>query len=146
MKALSIMQPWASMIVFGFKPVENRTWSTGHRGPTLIHAGKKVDKEAMDWLWQHEKALGLTRGWHLLPFRTGGIVGQANLYDVSTYIDNVMTVPAAAFDRFREAGMLRHDPRPWFFGPVGFWLRDARELPFRPLRGQLGFFEVPDEA
>lgn len=132
MKALSIMQPWASMIVFGFKPVENRTWSTGHRGPTLIHAGKKVDKEAMDWLWQHEKALGLTRGWHLLPFRTGGIIGQAYLHDVTK-------MPFGAL-----RGAAPGASQPWFFGPYGFWMKDASELPFRPLRGQLGFFEVPD--
>ena len=31
---------------------------------------------------------------------------------------------------------------PWFCGPYGFVIRDARPLPFRPYRGQLGFFRV----
>lgn len=31
---------------------------------------------------------------------------------------------------------------PWFVGRHGFVLRDPQPLPFRPLRGQLGFFEV----
>ncbi len=31
---------------------------------------------------------------------------------------------------------------PWFNGPYGFVLKNARPLPFMPCRGQLGFFEV----
>ena len=32
---------------------------------------------------------------------------------------------------------------PWFVGPYGFVLTDAKPLPFVPLTGQLGFFAVP---
>ena len=40
MKAITVRQPWASMIVRGIKRVENRTWCpNGHRGPLAIHAG-----------------------------------------------------------------------------------------------------------
>src|SRR5438045_8559495 len=39
MKALSIRQPWAWLIVNGHKPVENRSWSTKYTGKLLIHAG-----------------------------------------------------------------------------------------------------------
>lgn len=38
MKALSIRQPWASLICRGTKDVENRTWKTKYRGKLLIHA------------------------------------------------------------------------------------------------------------
>ncbi|WP_245839042.1 ASCH domain-containing protein [Yersinia kristensenii] len=38
MKALSIRQPWAWLIVNGYKDIENRTWNTKCRGPVLIHA------------------------------------------------------------------------------------------------------------
>lgn len=38
MKALTIRQPWASLIMAGTKRVENRTWSTNYRGPLVIHA------------------------------------------------------------------------------------------------------------
>jgi hypothetical protein len=38
--ALSIRQPWAWLIVNGFKDLENRSWSTAFRGPVWIHAGK----------------------------------------------------------------------------------------------------------
>jgi len=32
MKALSILQPWAWLVVNGHKDIENRTWGTGFRG------------------------------------------------------------------------------------------------------------------
>ena len=39
MKAITIKQPWASLIVSGLKDIENRTWKTNFRGRVLIHAG-----------------------------------------------------------------------------------------------------------
>ena len=43
MKALSIRQPWAYLIVNGIKDVENRTWHTDFRGRIYVHAGKVPD-------------------------------------------------------------------------------------------------------
>ena len=40
MKALSVKQPWASMIASGEKTLETRTWNTKHRGEILIVASK----------------------------------------------------------------------------------------------------------
>ena len=46
MKAITIRQPWASLIVSldqngrPLKSVETRSWKTGYRGPLAIHAGK----------------------------------------------------------------------------------------------------------
>ncbi len=40
MKAITISQPFASLIASGEKFVENRTWPTNYRGPLAIHAGK----------------------------------------------------------------------------------------------------------
>ncbi len=41
MKALSIKQPWASLIAHCIKDIENRTWATKHRGTIYIHASGK---------------------------------------------------------------------------------------------------------
>lgn len=41
MKAISIKQPWGSLIVSGVKDIENRTWATKFRGRVLVHAGAK---------------------------------------------------------------------------------------------------------
>lgn len=121
MKALSIMQPWAWLIVNGHKAIENRNWRCHYRGPILIHAGKKADKEPLQ---------DLLRGWHpvtgqLMPreftppdrLRFGGIVGEAEIVDCVERSDD-----------------------PWFVGRFGIVLRNAKPLPFRPCKGALGFF------
>jgi Zn ribbon nucleic-acid-binding protein len=41
MKAISIKQPWASLIAHGIKDIENRTWKTNFRGKIYIHASAK---------------------------------------------------------------------------------------------------------
>ncbi|MCQ8194669.1 ASCH domain-containing protein [Streptomyces rugosispiralis] len=45
--ALTIRQPWAALIAYGDKRVENRVWASQYRGPLLIHAGKTLDTKAM---------------------------------------------------------------------------------------------------
>ena len=47
MKALTIKQPWATLIMQGDKRFEFRSWQTKYRGELLIHAGKGIDKPAM---------------------------------------------------------------------------------------------------
>lgn len=44
-KALTLRQPWAWATIYGGKDVENRRWTTRHRGPLLIHAGVDVDPD-----------------------------------------------------------------------------------------------------
>ncbi len=40
MKALTVCEPYASLIACGFKTYETRSWATKYRGPLIIHAGK----------------------------------------------------------------------------------------------------------
>ena len=40
MKAISIKEPWASLIFEGKKIIETRTWKTNHRGKILLCASK----------------------------------------------------------------------------------------------------------
>jgi hypothetical protein len=40
-KALTLHQPWASLVAAGVKMIETRSWSTRYRGPLAIHAGAK---------------------------------------------------------------------------------------------------------
>lgn len=141
MKALSIKQPWAWLIVNGHKDIENRDWFTKFHGPVLIHAGKTLDDWAIvktkfglrltPWFreWLAERQLGAALlGLDILKrpsfeFPAGGIVGMATIADCVT-----------------------DSKSPWFVGDYGFLLKDAKVLPFVPLRGQLGFFDVPDEV
>ena len=43
MKALTIKQPWAHLIIHCGKDIENRDWPTRFRGRIAIHASKRVD-------------------------------------------------------------------------------------------------------
>lgn len=73
MIALSIKQPWAWLIVNGYKDIENRSWPTRFRGRVLIHAGKRHDGSPNEWDWPH-----IQRPDHL---DYGGIVGEAEIVD-----------------------------------------------------------------
>jgi hypothetical protein len=131
--ALSIQQPWAWLIVNGWKDVENRTWRRSFTGPVLIHAGQTLDQEASDALLLNDHpagALEMPEGLcaaYIDAFPQierglrGGIVGVA---EITGCVD-------------------RHES-PWFVGPYGFTLRNARPLPFRACRGALGFFDPDD--
>lgn len=126
MKALSVKQPWAWAIVNGFKPIENRTRRTNHRGDILIHAG--LD-HAGDASWRAVRA-ALSRAGEdpdelpdLEVLATGGIVGRARLVDVIT-----------------------HSSSPWFTGPYGYVFTKPEPLKLIPWPGQLGVFEIPDHV
>ena len=121
MIALSILQPWAWLIVNGHKDIENRTWQTHRRGRFIVHAGKRWGREQRDDLKSvREQFPGL-----VLPdtFDCGGIVGAATIVDCVS----------------------RHDSA-WFNGPFGFVLSEPRAVEFVPWKGQLGFFQIPREA
>lgn len=40
LRAISLLQPWASLVALGLKRYETRSWSIAHRGPLAIHASK----------------------------------------------------------------------------------------------------------
>jgi hypothetical protein len=49
-KALTITQPWATLIAQGQKRIETRSWSTNYRGPLAIHAGKNLPGWVADFV------------------------------------------------------------------------------------------------
>lgn len=46
MKALTLTQPWATLVAIGAKRVETRGWYTRYRGPVAIHAARGFPPEA----------------------------------------------------------------------------------------------------
>ena len=76
--ALSIRQPWATLVALGLKPVEIRHWSTPIRGRVYIHAGKIADHRSEGWLRVPEERLEITT-------RRGGLIGSADLVECITY-------------------------------------------------------------
>jgi len=47
MKALTLWQPWATLVAIGAKKIETRSWKTNYRGPLAIHAAKRVNRETL---------------------------------------------------------------------------------------------------
>ena len=58
-KAISLWQPWASLVAVGAKKIETRSWSTNYRGPLAIHAAKKWNLELSSMLamWHVQNGL-----------------------------------------------------------------------------------------
>lgn len=127
--ALSVMQPWAWLIVNGHKDIENRTWRTHRRGPVLIHAGKKIDGDAHQALLRGEHPASFT---HDLPDSVR-LAYQRDL--MAGKIDKGGIVGVATI-----TGCADRSASPWFVGTFGFTLTDARPLDFMPLKGALQFF------
>ncbi len=49
MKAITLWQPWASLIAWGEKQYETRSWGTAYRGEIAIHAGKRLVRNPDLW-------------------------------------------------------------------------------------------------
>lgn len=128
MKALTIRQPFAWLIIHAGKDVENRNWRTAYRGLFWIHAGKAQSGLEYDEARRFYEERVIPR---LDPSSSppelpsmgdldyGGIIGTARLIDC-----------------------VEESPSPWFTGPHGFVLRNAKAVPFRPIRGRMGWFEA----
>ena len=70
MKALTIKEPWASLIVNGYKKYEFRSWKTKYRGKILIHAGMSLEKDAAKRFSEYN-----------LEYYKGAIIGEATITD-----------------------------------------------------------------
>lgn len=118
-RVLSIRQPWAWLIVNGYKDIENRDWYTNVRGPLLLQTGQRWDddmrgQDAVDFF---KEVHGIDVP---LDLPTGGYVGITNLTDC-----------------------VRQSDSKWFVGDFGLVMKDSRPCRFKRARGQLGIYGVP---
>jgi hypothetical protein len=79
MKVISLLQPWASLVVIGAKKVETRSWNAKHRGTLLIHASAKEFKpvRGMEDLMANMEWCGFFEKVQHMPY--GAIIGQVEL-------------------------------------------------------------------
>ena len=70
MKVLTIKQPWATLIVNGYKKYEFRSWKTKYRGKILIHAGLSLERDMNKRFEEYN-----------LSHDYGCIIGEAELVD-----------------------------------------------------------------
>lgn len=147
MKVLSLLQPWASLVVLGHKKIETRSWNTKYRGELLIHASKgksklgnelfmsKIAKDATGWYFHDYKCL---------PF--GAIIGKVNLVDTFTTEEAIHRMSYIEYfkNHPKEQEMAFGDYSPSRFGwllsdPVVF------NVPI-PAKGMLGLWEFDYES
>ncbi len=122
MKALSLKQPYAELVVSGKKSIELRKWKTNFRGEFLVHASKVSDYEAM-------------KKWGFKALPTGFIVGKAVLVGVKEYKDK------KEFEKDQSKHVADSS-----FGSFGFILKNAERInPLIPVKGKLNFWEYKDE-
>src|SRR5205807_113707 len=78
LRALSLRQPWAWLVVNGYKDIENRSWRTNHRGPLLIHASQSRADFTPEKLAVIEQKYGVDVPWKV---EFGGMVGDIDVLD-----------------------------------------------------------------
>ena len=118
MKALSLKQPYAELILQHRKTIELRKWNTKFRGQFLIHASKTPDKEAMSRF-----------NFKNLPL--GQIVGKATLVNVKHY--QSQEEHKADADKHLASSL---------WGNYGFILKDAKRIQPIACKGALNFWEA----
>lgn len=122
MKALSVRQPWASMIAQGHKTIEWRSWRTHYRGPLLICSGKTPD--AVYLAFDTDEA---RQNWPL-----GVAVATVELVEVRLFEPKSDA----------EAAMMEEDDLPSVQG-FSWVLANPVAVPGTPpVRGKQGLFEV----
>ena len=70
MKVLTIKEPWATLIIEGYKKYEFRSWKTKYRGNILIHAGMSIEKDMLERFKEYN-----------LDYSKGAIIGEAEIVD-----------------------------------------------------------------
>jgi len=84
MKAITVMQPYATLIAIGAKRIETRSWRTSYRGPLAIHSSKRMPKDAYALMYLEPFLSALGRwgkrhDWSALPL--GCVVATSELLD-----------------------------------------------------------------
>lgn len=145
-RAITVHQPWATLIAQGRKTLEARARPTSYRGPLAIHAGLAVHEGAREAVALCEEQGEIPR----YTYPAGALVAVVELVDCRPWRTGTLADLCADLDA--QEGALFELPATLAEGREalrgkGAWLwvlRDARPLP-RPLpcRGQQGLWAPP---
>lgn len=125
MKVLTIKQPWATLIAEGLKEYEFRTWSTKYRGDILIHAGKSIDRKAMDRFKCYN-----------FKYPTGCIIAKAKITD-SIYVDDDFVSSVGTTNPLVYKGIIEKGN----WEGYGFKLENIKKISPVYVNGKLGLWE-----
>lgn len=144
-RALTLTQPWATLVALGRKRIETRSWRTRHRGTLAIHAAKGLPRglrlgdtlELGPWRATRDRAGLLLRNADDPDFRpyrlpTAAIVALVNLRTVRSTNDPACR-PAASE---RPLGDYTPDRFAWYLNNL-----DPLHRPVTDVRGALGLWK-----
>lgn len=148
MKALSLTQPWATLIAIGAKTWETRSWPTKYRGEIAIHASLNQPKWARDLEHSHPlfSAALYPNGRYLYPFLScGKIIAIAELTDCRRTEE--FFAPGSVGTASRGGVIIPAEE--WAFGDFNafrfaFKLEKVRRVSPMKCKGALGLWTVPD--
>ncbi|WP_414545721.1 ASCH domain-containing protein [Nostoc sp. CCY0012] len=140
-KAITLHQPWASLVPMGLKKYETRSWATSYTGPLLICAAKKTSREQklhhQYFLNKYQQILTTTDNyieWDDLPF--GCAVALVNLTDC------IRMTPAF----ISEQPQTELDTGDWRVGRFAWQMDNIRRIvPAIPIVGKQGLFDAEVE-
>ena len=142
MKAISLLQPYASLIVIGAKKFETRSWQTSYRGPLLIHASVKQPANYQAFNYKKDPFFSkFIEDVYELPY--GAIIGQVDLVSV---IHTVDIVHATLFEMSKE--MTDQERAFGDYTPGRFAWELSNPVQFEkpiPYKGSLSIWEFPDD-
>lgn len=147
MKALSLTQPWATLVAIGVKRLETRSWSTSYRGWLAIHAAKTFSQWARDICLKEPYCSALAAGGDngLIDLPLGAIIAVGNLHRVGIIgrqADGAVRVQGLELPvEGIELSFGDYTPGryAWVFTNVR---RLHQPVPFK---GALGLWQVPDD-
>jgi hypothetical protein len=140
MKAITLTQPWATLVAIGAKRIETRSWSTRYIGDLLIHAAKSFPAAARELCssWPFNIALARVGIDRPAQLPLGAIVGLTQLESCVPTPD-VRDWIGAEEKEFGDYGDGRYA---WVLAPMA-GLRRFRD-PI-PCRGMLGIWTAPND-
>lgn len=140
MKALTIKQPWASLIAHGIKDIENRSWKTKYRGRIFIHcsATTKFKVELTDP--QMIAALPFIKNLMTGNVPFGAIIGEVDIIDCTLNHESIWA-EQMAYDVCPYTGihiLRKGQPYIWNWVLANPVLYDK---PILNVKGRLSFWE-----
>jgi hypothetical protein len=128
-KALTLSQPYATLVKIGAKRIETRSYSTTYRGPLGIHAAKLVPdwaraKLELPSFREALEPLGVRAPKDVDALPRGALLGVVELVDVVAMDSGDERLPAPGSNEW-EFGV---------YGPGRFaWFLELRQPPFEPI-------------
>ena len=122
MKVLTIKEPWATLIIEGYKKYEFRSWKTKYRGKILIHAGMSIEKDMLERFKEYN-----------LDYSKGAIIGEAEIVDCilvdEEFNEKLRKINKTVYDKsnhvetyaWKLENVIKYEKPIYIKGQLGLW-------------------------